>query len=259
LYFFNIIFVFNNETVIDPTTWDDGTGAPLATVSPGNRWTVKRIYFFGQTEIIGITEGQALYNSADEAEASIFLEEPVLSPLITLGAFVTALITQGTTTDLSDPSKARFVNPEFAVGSSGGGVGDMTQAVYDTAGVMQQLVGISASQILTNKEITNLNETTQILIDATNIEFDHNLGKFSNVTLTASRIMDYPTNVKGGVFSIRFIQNGTGGHVITWGANYLFPGGVKPIINPSPNSVSTVTFINYGGATSEGVSNYAFS
>jgi hypothetical protein len=45
----------------------------------------------------------------------------------------------------------------FAVG--GGAVGDMTKAVYDDAGVEEQLVGETASQTLTNKDLSDDSNT----------------------------------------------------------------------------------------------------
>jgi hypothetical protein len=45
----------------------------------------------------------------------------------------------------------------FAVG--GGTVGDMTKAVYDDAGVEEQLVGLTATQTLTNKDLSDDSNT----------------------------------------------------------------------------------------------------
>ena len=45
----------------------------------------------------------------------------------------------------------------FAVG--GGAVGDMTKAVYDDAGVAEQLVGETAAQTLTNKDLSDATNT----------------------------------------------------------------------------------------------------
>jgi len=100
------IFIPGN-TVIDPDNYDDGSGV-LAAVG-NNKWTIQRLYFFGQVNITAVTYGQAEYNSMDDAEAAILLEAPELDPLLGNAAFVTALIVVKDATDLSDPLEAKFV------------------------------------------------------------------------------------------------------------------------------------------------------
>lgn len=47
--------------------------------------------------------------------------------------------------------------PNFTIAATGGGgSGDMTKAVYDPANIAEQLVGITATQTLTNKTTTSL-------------------------------------------------------------------------------------------------------
>lgn len=94
--------------VVDPDTYDDGSGV-LQTVA-NNQWTIKRFYFFGQTNVLYLTEGQVTYASLQLAEAAIFSENPILTPITDLGTFVTALIVKKGTTDLSDTATAKFID-----------------------------------------------------------------------------------------------------------------------------------------------------
>lgn len=101
-------FVFlPGNTEVDPDFWDDGTGT-LNTVSP-NKWTTKRLLFFGLNEATTITYGQAEYNSLAEAEDAILTETPFLSPLLGNGSFTTVLIVKVGATDLTDITEAKFI------------------------------------------------------------------------------------------------------------------------------------------------------
>lgn len=102
----DFIFVPSN-TLIDPDFWDDGTGT-LNSVGP-NKWTIKRLLFFGLNESNTITYGQAEYNSLSDAEDAILTETPFLSPLLGSGSFNTVLIVKSGATDLTDISEAKFI------------------------------------------------------------------------------------------------------------------------------------------------------
>lgn len=102
-------FDFTTPTTFhDPESWDDGTGAPLASV-PAGEWTVKRIHFFGQTGDLGITYGQATYTTKEEAIANIYAEAPNISPILPRSNFITALVVQQGATNLNDSATAEFV------------------------------------------------------------------------------------------------------------------------------------------------------
>jgi len=100
--------IIPSVTDIDPDLWDDGSGT-LAAVS-NNRWTVQRIFFFGQSLDSGVSFGQATYSTLEAAEASIPTESPLIAPIFQLGVFVTALIVKKGATDLSDIAVAKFVD-----------------------------------------------------------------------------------------------------------------------------------------------------
>lgn len=99
--------ITTGHTAVDPDFYDDGTGT-LNSVT-NNRFTIKRCYYFAQTDALTLTYGQAEYTSIDNALDAIFTEDPVISPLFAGGKFVTAIIVQEGATDLSDVAQAKFV------------------------------------------------------------------------------------------------------------------------------------------------------
>lgn len=109
---------------IDPTVYDNGSGVLQAVAN--NKWTVQRIYFFARSGDIGVTYGQAVYDSLIQAEIAIFEEEPIISPIFELGIFVTALIVKKEATDLGNIAEAKFVN--ITAHLAGGGEGAITTA-----------------------------------------------------------------------------------------------------------------------------------
>jgi len=82
-----------------------------------------------------------------------------------------------------------------------------------------------------------------ILVDGANIAWDLFQQRNSTVTLTANRILDNPTNIfAGGQYTLRVLQDGVGGHTLTYDTAYLFPGGVAPVVAAGVNAVSLITF-----------------
>lgn len=100
---------FTNEvpsTTIVLDKIDDGSGT-LATMT-NNKYAIRRIIFFGVTEFSALTYGQAEYNSLIEAKAAIFTEDPTIDPILSVGAFTTALIHKKGA-DLTNAAEAEFV------------------------------------------------------------------------------------------------------------------------------------------------------
>lgn len=85
---------------------DDGTGTLLT--MQNNKYAIRRIVFFGVTEVTAMTYGQVEYNSLAEAKASILSENPDTDPRLPLGAFTTALIHKKAA-NLTLPAEAEFV------------------------------------------------------------------------------------------------------------------------------------------------------
>ncbi len=93
-------------------------------------------------------------------------------------------------------------------------------------------------------EVANKEAT---LTDAANIAWNVFQQKHSVVTLTASRILDNPTNLKaGGVYRLRVIQGGAGSFVLTYGTAYDFPGGTAPTLTTAVGAVDLLTFYSDG-------------
>ncbi len=80
-------------------------------------------------------------------------------------------------------------------GGGGGGSGDMTKAVYDAAGVNEQLVGLTASQTLTNKS-GNISQWTNDSGYITSAPVDSVNGSTGVVVLDADDIDDSATTNK---------------------------------------------------------------
>ena len=80
----------------------------------------------------------------------------------------------------------------------------------------------------------------QTLTDAANISWNYALGYNAEVTLTASRILDEPTNTEDGDYGTLVItQDGVGSHTLTLPASFKVVNGVSGAITLStaPNSV----------------------
>ncbi len=131
------------QTTVDPDRWDDGSGT-RATVQ-NNKWTVQRCLFAGRTDLIGLIYGQAEYNSAAEAEAAIFTENPVINPGATATTvFTTALVIKKGATDLSNPADAIFIEINTATtGGTGGGPATWLSLLDTTTASYVGLAGFS--------------------------------------------------------------------------------------------------------------------
>jgi len=73
---------------------------------------------------------------------------------------------------------------------------------------------------------------------------DYSLSSIQQITLTGNTTIENPTYVNPGA-TLMFIikQDGTGGHTVSWGSRYKFPGGTTPTITSAANSVDIVTLI----------------
>ena len=121
------------NSVLTPGSWDDDSGVLQNVAS--SKYSTQRYYFIAATNTIVMLYGRAIYNSMDEAQSNIFLEDPVIDEALGFNEFLTAVILKGNATDLSNDTHARFVeisSGSVIVDNSPTGVGDMTKAEYDT-------------------------------------------------------------------------------------------------------------------------------
>jgi len=100
--------------VIDPNSWDDGTGTLNDTVPPSAKFTIHRIWFFPLLNIAAIHYPQATYGTIGAAQAAINTELFNKNPLLISG-FRSWLIVEQGVTDLAaavaaDPPTAQFIS-----------------------------------------------------------------------------------------------------------------------------------------------------
>jgi hypothetical protein len=89
----------------------------------------------------------------------------------------------------------------------------------------------------------------QTLTDAANISWDYSLGYNAGVTLTASRILDEPTNVSDGDYgTLVIIQDGVGSHTLTLPASFkVVNGGSGAItLSTAASSIDTISWVKKG-------------
>ena len=87
----------------------------------------------------------------------------------------------------------------------------------------------------------------QTLTDAASIAWALDPSKIATVTLGGNRLLSNPTNkAAGGTYLLIVKQNATGTHTLTYGTEYKFPSGIKPLIPVTANSVTILTFVTDG-------------
>jgi hypothetical protein len=63
-------------------------------------------------------------------------------------------------------------------------------------------------------------------------------------TATANFTLANPINaLDGQAGSIQIVQDATGSRVITWGSNFAFPGGIKPLLSTPASSSDRLSYI----------------
>jgi hypothetical protein len=91
----------------------------------------------------------------------------------------------------------------------------------------------------------NFNETS--LSDGASIAWDLDANQVCNVTITADRTMAAPTNNKQGrTYILRVIQDATGGHSLTWNAEFLWGPDGAPTLANAANDVTVIAFYDDG-------------
>lgn len=157
--------------------------------------------------------------------------------------------------------------------------GDMLKADYDPANIDQQVVGLSASQTLTNKTLTSPILTTptinQINASAsTSIEFnagtntpiqsytpaiggtatlDLSKGNIHHIAMPAGNITIAVSNSTAGqAFLVRILQDTSGSRTVTWFSNITWPGGGAPTLTTTANKVDSFGFETTASNTFDG-------
>jgi len=108
-------------------------------------------------------------------------------------------------------------------------------------------VGGSVTLSAVNDWTGQQNFIESTLTDAALISWDLSTNQNAKVTLTASRTMNAPTNLKaGGKYTLRVIQDGTGGWAIAFDSVFSFPNGVLPPQNTSSTQDTVYYFYSDG-------------
>ena len=131
------------------------------------------------------------------------------------------------------------------------------KAVIKIEGRNGEEVGIKYSDVVTELQAdlafapigTEVPKAFQILPDAANISWDYALGYNAEVTLTASRILDAPTNVADGDYgTLVIIQDGVGSHALTLPASFkVVNGGAGAVtLSTAAASVDSLSWVKKG-------------
>ena len=117
------------NSVVDPSKYDDGTG----TLASTSQWTIQRIFYLpNQPDTIGVYYGRATYSQLADAELALLTEEFSESEsTATQGIFLGYLLVKGSSTDLSDSSKAKFIQAGLFRNLSSVGGGGLAVAYID--------------------------------------------------------------------------------------------------------------------------------
>jgi len=96
----------SDSSIIDPNFWDNGG---TLTAMTGTKWSIQRIYIF-QSNLVRIQYGQATYSNQADAIQAIATEAFVVEQnLLENGLFRGLLIVRRNATDLTDTSRALFI------------------------------------------------------------------------------------------------------------------------------------------------------
>ena len=89
-------------------------------------------------------------------------------------------------------------------------------------------------------------ETT--LTDLATINWDCGLNQVTKVVIGANRLIEaVPGSFKnGGTYVIHIIQDGIGGHTVTWGADFKFEQDTPPVLAPGASERTVIAFVASG-------------
>lgn len=124
------------------------------------------------------------------------------------------------------------------------------------------VVGVTASQTLTNKTLTTpvltkptINGSIQGLTtdsDGATVTFDLAASNIHTVVLGGNRVLALSNASVGQAFVLRLTQDGTGSRTVTWFSTIKWAGGVAPTLTTTINKTDVFGFIctsanNYDG------------
>lgn len=88
---------------------------------------------------------------------------------------------------------------------------------------------------------------TQTLTDGANISWNLDTQQVAKVTLGGNRTLDNPTNMRdGGNYTLRVIQDGTGGRTLAFGSAYKWEDGTPPELASGIGAITILSFHSDG-------------
>jgi len=123
----------------------------------------------------------------------------------------------------------------------GGTVGTTTQnrAVPE----IQHIIAGGDGQVRLRADVDFVGSVDYITVQDVSIAWDLQLNQVCEVTLAGNRQMLNPTNINSGAYyTLRVIQDATGGRTLIWGSDYVFPNGVAPNLTATGNAVDVLVF-----------------
>ena len=137
---------------IVPGKYDDNTGGvstPNGNVAT-NKWSLQKIYYASDANLVAIEYGQAFYNTMAEAEAAKS-DDTVTNPAFAGSQFRGWLIVRGGTTNLSISADAKFLDAgKYGLTTSGAWTGSATttmQQAYDNSVQPQITTSLSGGAV----------------------------------------------------------------------------------------------------------------
>lgn len=188
------------------------------------------------SKLAALTSGNILVGNASNQAASVALSgDATISNTgvltIAAGAVVTA--------DLADSAvtTAKIADSNVTTAKIAANAVDSTKVNTSSVAVL------GTAQEYTRAH--NFNATT--LTDAANISWDLSQNQVAAVTLGGNRTLSNPTNqVDGAVYILEVKQDATGNRTLSFDTAYKWPGGTAPVVTPTANKISILTFISDG-------------
>jgi len=151
-----------NQTVIDPTNYDNGTGT-LASV-PGGKYTIQRLFYYPNTPtLLGVYYGRAQYTSLADAAANINFENfTEIENTKTNAIFVAYLLIKSGCTEITNTSDALILQAgNFRSTTSGGGsvsltLDDLTDVIISSPQNHQVLTYVDGTTGWENYSVSSL-------------------------------------------------------------------------------------------------------
>lgn len=147
------------------------------------------------------------------------------------------------------------------------GTGDMTAAVYDPAGIAQQVVGTTAAQALTHKDLSDATNTfpatlakdrstvTALTNSAGTVNIDWSLGDYFTLTLAANvtsvTSSNLPASGVGRTICIDIAQNSTGGFTFALPSSWKAIGNSDTAIQSAASAKTRIILSTTDGGTTK--------